>query len=359
MRKIFTLIAVAATALAANAEQIIDKVQTYEGLTAVPGWVAEGTNVTIVDGCLHAVNDAAKEQWAFQYHATNGFSTLANTDYTLEIEMKSDVAGEVWCGIGNWVDRANGTFSIAGDNAWQTYTVKLTGAPNEDNAFLIMQSGQLVGTYDIRKITLSHDGVAKVIPTDGDVVASWYDGKGGELFGWGAGTRENVEFEGKPCLKFTNDKAVNEWESQVATDVNFDFGKEYFLGFDIKGDAFTGIPVSFQHTDGYKDKGSMTKFDVTPEWSHVIVYGEPNPKEDETKIANRLLLNLGKYVGTFYITNAKLYTASTNSIADLFAPTAAKGVYNLQGIRVADELNGSLPAGLYIVGGKKVLVRNF
>ena len=36
-------------------------------------------------------------------------------------------------------------------------------------------------------------------------------------------------------------------------------------------------------------------------------------------------------------------------------PTQHQGVYTLQGIRVADQLSDSLPKGLYIVNGKKIL----
>lgn len=34
-----------------------------------------------------------------------------------------------------------------------------------------------------------------------------------------------------------------------------------------------------------------------------------------------------------------------------------EGVYNLQGVRVADEINSSLPKGVYIVDGRKVVVK--
>lgn len=37
--------------------------------------------------------------------------------------------------------------------------------------------------------------------------------------------------------------------------------------------------------------------------------------------------------------------------------TAAKGIYNLQGVKVADDANTSLPAGIYIVNGKKYVVK--
>lgn len=46
---------------------------------------------------------------------------------------------------------------------------------------------------------------------------------------------------------------------------------------------------------------------------------------------------------------------TTSGVGTIGADEAANGVYNLQGIRVADTLEG-LPAGLYIVNGKKVAV---
>lgn len=45
------------------------------------------------------------------------------------------------------------------------------------------------------------------------------------------------------------------------------------------------------------------------------------------------------------------------SISDIVAPqpAAREGVYNLQGIRVAQKLHSGLPQGVYIVGGRKYI----
>jgi len=55
---------------------------------------------------------------------------------------------------------------------------------------------------------------------------------------------------------------------------------------------------------------------------------------------------LGIGTGIKTVTTGKATTSRT-----------ASGVYNLQGVKVADEVNGKLPAGLYIVNGKKVVVK--
>lgn len=45
------------------------------------------------------------------------------------------------------------------------------------------------------------------------------------------------------------------------------------------------------------------------------------------------------------------------AIHSVTAESQRKAVYDLNGIRVAEELNSSIPAGAYIVGGKKVIVK--
>ena len=47
---------------------------------------------------------------------------------------------------------------------------------------------------------------------------------------------ENVDEDGKPCLKFTNEEATEyDWNVQMAIDYDFEPGTTYYIGFDIKG----------------------------------------------------------------------------------------------------------------------------
>ncbi len=47
------------------------------------------------------------------------------------------------------------------------------------------------------------------LPTTGNVIAEYYTGNGQTFGGWGGSSKfENVDEDGKPCLKFTNEEAT-------------------------------------------------------------------------------------------------------------------------------------------------------
>ena len=76
----------------------------------------------------------------------------------------------------------------------------------------------------------------------------------------------------------------------------------------------------------------------------------------------RWVANLGKYVGTFYLTNLTIYTEKSSGV-EAVAPVenGRTVVFNLHGIKVLDTDNKAevydLPAGIYIVNGKKIAVK--
>ncbi|MDE6290628.1 MAG: hypothetical protein K2M16_03765, partial [Muribaculaceae bacterium] len=63
------------------------------------------------------------------------------------------------------------------------------------------------------------------------------------------------------------------------------------------------------------------------------------------------------YVGSLYISNMKLYVMDSSAVEAIAPVKAIEGVYNLNGVKVLDNADGlnTLPKGIYIVGGKKVV----
>ena len=67
----------------------------------------------------------------------------------------------------------------------------------------------------------------------------------------------------------------------------------------------------------------------------------------------------GKYVFVVEnVTNSVSITTTTSGVKSMISDKTVSPVFNLQGIRVAnsDDLN-NLPAGVYVVDGKKVVVK--
>ncbi len=206
---------------------------------------------------------------------------------------------------------------------------------------------------------------AAALPETGTVVASYYDGNGGTMNGWGADVveRDAVE-DGKPCIMITNNAAKsNPWDAQTALeleDTPLQANVTYYISFDVKGTAAaTGIGAGIQDKSTYAGKGDFSTFDVTTEWKHCIISGDCTGTP-----ADRITFNWGHYAGTCYMTNVKLYTADESGIADtvIDTPVTRWVVYNLQGIKVMDVDNeaalSTLDRGIYIVNGKKAVLGN-
>ena len=204
---------------------------------------------------------------------------------------------------------------------------------------------------------------AAALPETGTVVASFYDGNGGTMIGWGADAVDgNAVEDGKPCISLTNNAAKSDfWSAQTAIDgINLEEGVTYYISFDVKGTtAATGIGAGIQDQATYAGMGNFTTFDVTTEWKHCIISADCTGTP-----ADRITFNWGHYAGTCYMTNVKLYTADESGIADtvIDTPVTRWVVYNLQGIKVMDVDNeaalSTLDRGIYIVNGKKAVLGN-
>ena len=370
MKKLLlSIAALAGMTCAANAEVVIDSFTDYANVTAYNNWAPDAVkeNMEIKDGALVLTNPEATDFWAIQYMVSSGFAVTPGVEYTLSAKIKSDAAGDITAVLGTWGNTESNIIKVIGDNEYHEYSVKIAAPDMTGDSFVLFQSGTLVGTIHIAWVEVSHADAVE-LPTTGDVLASFYTGNGEVLGGWGGqATRETVEEDGKTCLKFTNPEKMNSWEVQLAFDYKFTPGVKYYLGFDIKGDPAKAISSGFQAERDWQGCGNMSKFNITENWEHVIIYGEPYDaaaEGDESNPPARWLASLGEYVGTFYLTNMTLYTESgeNSGVGEVLVPATNRTVvYNLMGVKVLDtdnaaELSG-LAKGLYIVNGKKVAIR--
>lgn len=364
MKKTLLSLAAILAAFSASAETVIDVDQHYTGMDEFP-YYDMGFKPAIANGNLVVTNAEAVDNYLVQYFVCPDFDVnpKENYEYTVTAKIKSDVTGNITVVLGNWGATLDTSMAVTGDNEWHEVSTKLSGITT-DKSFVIFQSGRMVGTYEIEYVKVTHDAEPVQLPTTGNIIKSFYTGNGATMGGWGDGaTFENVDEDGKPCLKFTNTTATDDWKVQMAIDTPLEFGETYYLGFDVKGTPFNGISVGMQNSDNYSAKGNMTKFNVTEEWNHVIIYGTPVEGDDKSYPANRIVFNLGKYAGTMFMTNVTLYTASSSGLTDNVIDTPSRWtVYNLQGIRVLDTDDKSmletLRPGLYIVNGKKTVLHN-
>ena len=210
---------------------------------------------------------------------------------------------------------------------------------------------------------------------EGLVLLAAGDVADGTLFVEWSDKMENTVVDGIECVKYTNDTAGDSYSTQFAIDLNYQEGKEYYITFDVMGTpSDVAITAWYQYKETYSALGysDFNSFKVTSdsEWTPVALNGAYTASA-ATPYADRVVINLGEYVGTLYMTNFQVYgpeaadepgedEPGTGSVSTIEANNGVV-VYNLNGVKVLDSANASevnsLPKGLYIVNGKKVVVK--
>lgn len=365
MKKLLLSVIAAVMGITAYAETVYEK--SFSEFDKFPYYVM-GYEPTIENGILKSSYPGS---W-YQYFIADQIPTKVGETYTATVKIKASIAGSLALNMGwGWGDGEQLNSSINVTTEWTEASTIFTEVGGT-SCNLVLQPGTFEGNIEIEWVKVEDGSASVEIPTTGTIVAEYYTNNSDKtVAGWGgSATFENVEEDGNPCVKFTNPEAADGvWGVQMAFMNEFEAGTTYYLGFDIKGDAAKNIASSFQSAGEengsayYEDKGSLSQFAITPEWNHVIVYGECTAGSNPEHKANRLLINLGKYVGTFYMTNVTIYTDRGSEVKTI--PSGVEnvrtGIYNLQGIRVLDTDDASamknLPKGIYIVNGRKMVLK--
>lgn len=232
--------------------------------------------------------------------------------------------------------------SISVGTQWNEYTVEFTPKANYEN--FVFAAGKLGGELDIKSLSLCEEGSNNNLIVNGDIKGNevpcikpypWHkvtseiqevaesqvveipvsvghftfdDGK--NLGGWGMDNAPKIV--NGVCEVGNNAAKANPWDAQVNYEPGFAFenGKTYHLKMKIKGSVAGEFGAGFQNPDGYKGCGDFPTIKVTTDWKEVDVTTKCNGDN-----ALRLLLNIGKYVGTLYIDDFEVYyTKSSNTI---------------------------------------------
>lgn len=372
-KKLLALAAIAAmsvSSISAAEVSLLDANSIHGNASNLSGW---GAQVEAVDGVytLEVGADLANP-WDAQLFICGNKTLNAGQKITFKMQAKSTSARALQTqaqgDMGGYLANLGPDFEVAAD--WKSY--EFTGEVPVDGMKTIAVN---LATAP-EACTISFKDIVWTVEESGDtpdpkpeqpddVVASWYTGNGATFGGWGgSATFEQVTEDDKPCLKVTNpSEGTNPWDVQVGIDVNLDFDKTYYLSFDVKGTPAEGITSGIQNSTDYDGKGNFTAFNITEDWAPVVIEALCSQGNKESD-ANRITINLGKYVGTFYMTNVVLSTTNPAGVdAVEVAPVVNHWtVYNLMGVKVLDTDNeaavNELANGIYVINGKKVAIRH-
>ena len=143
-------------------EEIVDGLKDYsvEGFT---GWAAAEVPVTpyVENGVLVVENPSEMEQnYLLQYHVANGISIKENTKHKVTIRIKGTSAGAITVALGTW--SAQGNTQLPVTEEWVDVSVELNSTVNASDAFVMLQSGKYVGTYEVAWVKVTHEEAASV-----------------------------------------------------------------------------------------------------------------------------------------------------------------------------------------------------
>lgn len=178
---------------------------------------------------------------------------------------------------------------------YATYTLPYTSAYEGEDGFILMQSGDFVGTISVKSIQVVHSEKATTRYTLDFPTVDYTAPDATPAGGWGIGFKSEI-VDG--ACEISHGETTNPWDAQVNFGNVYPKGAIINLSMEVKGSVDGSIAAGLQNSNGYKDCGDFPDINLTTKYEK---------KEVSTVCsgdgADRLLLNLGKYAGTVSIKN--------------------------------------------------------
>lgn len=283
----------------AATEDVVDYTLDWTEQSAYNMWtdpaaVKDNISVSKENG-LSIKNETKTDFWKIQYFVGNNVSLKKGTDYSIKITMKGSTAGQATVAMGNW-DKFGTPVKVNFTNQYDTYILPYTSVYEGKDGFILMQSGDFVGTISVKSIEVVHSEKATTRYTlDLANVDYSADAAAG---GWGNGFKSEI-VDG--ACEISHGETTNPWDAQVNFGNVYPKGAIINLSMEVKGSVDGSIAAGLQNSNGYKDCGDFPEINLTTDYKPVEVSTVCSGDG-----ADRLLLNLGKYAGTVSIKNLKI-----------------------------------------------------
>lgn len=251
-------------------------------------------NISVSKDGLTVKNETAKNFWDIQYQLGNNVHLLKGTDYSIKITMKGSEPGHATVAMGDWKKFGTpATFDFT--DTYATYTLPYTSVYEGEDGFILMQSGDFVGTIYVKSIQVVHSEKATTRYTLDFPTVDYTAADATAAGGWGIGFKSEI-VDG--ACEISHGETTNPWDAQVNFGNVYPKGAIINLSMEVKGSVDGSIAAGLQNSNGYKDCGDFPDINLTTKYEK---------KEVSTVCsgdgADRLLLNLGKYAGTVSIKN--------------------------------------------------------
>lgn len=258
-----------------------------------PGDVKKNISVSKEDGLSVKNETVAEHFYDIQYQLGCNILLSKGTDYSIKIVMKGSTGGHATVAMGTW--GSPGT-RVEFTDQYATYTLPYTSDYEGGDGFILMQSGDFVGTISVKSIEVVHSEKATTRYTF-DLASVDY-ATAAAAGGWGNGFKSEI-VDGA-CV-ISHGETTYPWDAQVNFENVYPKGATIKLSMDVKGSVEGSISAGLQNPNGYKGCGDFPEINLTTDYKKVEVSTMCSGEG-----AKRLLLSLGKYAGTVSIKNIKI-----------------------------------------------------
>lgn len=289
----------AAMAVQAATEDVVDYTFDWTQQSAYNMWAPDAVkpniSVSAEDGLSVKNETVAEHFYDIQYMIGSNVPLLKGTDYSIKIVMKGSAAGHATVAMGTW--GSPGT-RVEFTDQYATYTLPCTSA-YEGNGFILMQSGDFVGTISVKSVEVVHSEKATTRYTYNLATVDYTADGATEAGGWCQKGFESKIVDGA-CV-ISHGETTNPWEAQVNFGNVYPKGAKIQLTMEAKGSVEGSIKAGLQNPNNYQGCGEFEDFNLTTDYQTItktVTCSGDN--------AQRLLLSVGQYNGTISIKNVKI-----------------------------------------------------
>ena len=293
---------------------VVDGLKDYS-VDPFTGWVGGPVQPVVEGGVLVVTNTEAQPNfWDIQYHVAGDIPTIVDTKHKVTIRIKGTTAGSITLALGTWGNTQNTSIPISEE--WVDVSAELTGLVT--NSFVMLQSGNYVGTYEIAWVKVTHSealavswwtNLLKNSDLEGDDVSNFFateitDGPKPATIGAPGTGADGV---GRAIVVQSGANPVNAWDTQFFVKAPKTFEEGEKLRFSMKYRAEkTAASESQAHNEpgGYLHYSMIGTPTFTPEWKEHVFTGTINGSQAGM---NTIAFNLSVFTeaNTYYFDDIK------------------------------------------------------
>lgn len=280
------------------------------------GWAGGPVTPVVENGVLVVDNPTAQPNfWDVQFHVANNISIKNGTKHKVTIRIKGTSEGSITVALGTWGGQSNTQMPITEE--WVDVSVELNGTVDASDAFVMLQSGNYVGVYEVAWVKVTHEEAASITYYVNQLENS-------EMLGGGSMDNFIVRESGKDdvpgtilegegpdgmnAIKITSiANPVNPWDTQFfiyTPDKAWEAGKKYRISFWYKASAAAASETQCHGAPGAYMHWSMLPQNpqFTTEWQHYeAISSIPGDGDGMKSIAFNL--NVSAEQVTYYFAN--------------------------------------------------------